>query len=117
MCNRCGNEICECARKASSWTQDQRSVKSKATGVTYYLCAWDDGCNMPVRTNPSGGGETLCRWHKECTRMDNPASASVHFATFESWLVNMQHQYPSRGAWSWESNRLWPVMTGTRMAL
>ena len=94
-----------------------RSLLSPTTGVTYYLCEWQAGCNMPVRTNPSGGGDTLCRWHAACLHHEHPAQVAGQFAAFESWLAQMQHHDPSRGAWSWEVTRLWPILTGQREAM
>ena len=110
MCDQCGNTTCTCRRPTP--VECGRSEVAPKTGVRYYLCEWATGCNMPIRTNPAPSGGTLCRWHKEAARSGEHA-----FAAFESWLANMQHQYPSRGVWSWEANRLWPITTGTRHAL
>lgn len=113
-CDLCGSDPCCCAprRLVAPASEAGRSVVSPVSGVRYYLCEWDGGCQMPVRTNPAGGGDTLCRWHVECLRAEHPAQAAGHFEAFEAWLVGIQARYPSRGFWSWGAGRLWPIIQG-----
>ena len=119
--------LCECGYTKQESKDWHRSIASKRTEVIYYLCEWDAGCNIPIRTNPAGGGDTLCRWHKDCTRMALPLEASKNFPQFASWLCYMQKQYPpggcwhnqtpKQGFWGWTAECLWPVICGEQSVL
>ena len=85
------------------------------SGITYYLCPWDHGCNIPTSTNPTQQ-RVLCRWHAHCVRQDYPVQIAGDFAAFATWLEEQQHKYPGIGVWSWPVERLWPILKGETTA-
>lgn len=114
-CEDCAQSPCVCKPKSIS-DSSSRSIVSPTTKVRWYLCEWSRGCNMPVRTNPDkgAGADTLCRWHKECSRNDGDKAMPSDPQRCAAWLEGMQKEYPSTGFWSLPFHRLWPILTGQK---
>ena len=112
-CLECGQEfkgkVCPCGWKPSQPDKDARTAKRGKT--TFILCAWDKACNIPVRSQGKDrlNQRTLCYFHDaHVTAPDQ----THNFDAFQSWILNLNKNYPNLGWWKLPQPFIWQILHG-----